>query len=217
MTRRCRGGEVGRAAARVDVPPVGLDADCGHLGAEAPERIGRDARHRSVRAVEPDRQARQVRAEADDRGEVVLLRALEPLDRASAGSGSVEEGLDRLVVLVRELLASRPEDLHPVVLRRVVRGGDDDAEILGKQGDGGRREHARDQSRTACGRDASRDRLLELRPGRACVATNENATPAGPERGGLTDLLDQLGCEVFARDPADAVGSEVTPRHGGRG
>ena len=79
-----QGGEVGRAAARVDVPPVGIDADCGHLGAEAPERIGSDARHRSVRAVEPDRQARQVRSEADDRGDVVLLRTLEPVLQAQS-------------------------------------------------------------------------------------------------------------------------------------
>ena len=197
--------------------PVGLDADCRHLGAEAPERIRSDARHRSVRAVEPDRHARQVRAEADDCREIAVLRTLQRLDRASAGSRSVEEGLDRLVVPVRELLASRAEDLDPVVLRRVVGGGDDHAEILGEQRDRRRGQDAGDECGSTRRRDSACDRVLELAPGSACVATDENAASAGPERGGLAHRLDQLGRDIDARDPADAVGSEVAPRHGGRG
>ena len=49
------------------------------------------------------------------------------------------------------------------------------------------------------------------------TATDENAASAGPERGGLAYRLDQLSRDIDTRDPADAVGSEVAPRHGGRG
>ena len=43
--------------------------------------------------------------------------------------------------VVRELVALGVEELDPVVLRRVVRGGEHDAEILGEQRDGGCRQH----------------------------------------------------------------------------
>ena len=62
----------------------------------------------------------------------VVGDAGELLDRAASRRDGVEERLDLLLVLVDELSASA-EDLDAVVLGRVVRRGDDDAEVLGEE------------------------------------------------------------------------------------
>ena len=60
--------------------------------------------------------------------------------------------------------------------------------------------------------DAARERLLELRPGAARVAPDEDAAAAGPERRRLADPLDEVGRQVVADDTADTIGSEDTRR-----
>jgi hypothetical protein len=147
-------------------------------------------------------------------GGVALAEIVHVLDRAASRRGSVEQRLDRLLLLVDELAAT-PKELHAVVRGRVVRGGDDDAELVREERDRGSRKDAA-ESRHASGRgDPSSDSLLELGPRRARIATDEHASAAGPQRRGLPDALDEVGREVDARDPAHAVRAEVAPRHRG--
>ena len=97
-----------------------------------------------------------------------------------------------------------------------MRRGDDGAEVEREQRDGRRRKHAREHRGAAGGRDAARERLLELDAGGARVAPDEDAAAAGPERDGLAELLDELGRQALADDAADTVGAEVATRHGAR-
>ena len=64
------------------------------------------------------------------------------VDGAAAGAGRVEERLDLLLGLVGQLVPGAVEELDAVVLGRVVRGGDDDAEVEREQRDRRRRQHA---------------------------------------------------------------------------
>src|SRR5207247_9628089 len=59
------------------------------------------------------------------------------------------------------------EELDAVVLRRVVRGGDDRAEIEREQRDGRRWEHAGEHRVPTRSHDPTRESLLERGPGRA--------------------------------------------------
>ena len=144
--------------------------------------------------------------------EVGVRRADALLDRSAARRMAVEKGFDLLLLLVDELPA-RAEELHAVVLRRVVRGRDDDAELLGQERDRRGREHAPEDSYAAGRRDAARDRLLELGAGSARVASDQDSPTAAPERRRLPDPLDELGRQVDADDPADPVRSEVAAGH----
>ena len=76
--------------------------------------------------------------------DVAIGGLLGHLDRASPDEGRLEQGLDRLLVGVGELVPLGVEELDSVVLGRVVRGGEDDAEILREQGDGRCRQDATD-------------------------------------------------------------------------
>jgi hypothetical protein len=109
------------------------------------------------------------------------------------------------------------EELDAVVLRRVVRGRDHDAQIEREQSDRRCRQHARDNCVAARGDDSARERLLELGPGCARVTADEDATTAGPEGCGLPQPLDQLDGQVLADDPANAVRSEVAAPAGRTG
>ena len=116
-----QGSKVGRAATDVDVRAIGLRSDRVHLRAEVREGVRRDSGERTVRAVDADPKAREIRAEVrDDMIEVGIGGVVERLDRSAAWRRRVEERLDLLLLLVDEL-PSATEELHAVVLRRVVR------------------------------------------------------------------------------------------------
>ena len=69
------------------------------------------------------------------------------------GAAARHEGLDLVLDGVGQLEALAVEDLDAVVLRRIVRGGDDDAtiamQLAGEQGDRRRGDDARQQRRAA--------------------------------------------------------------------
>ncbi len=215
---RAQRGEVGRAAADVDVRSVRVVADRFDVGAELRERVGRDAGVRAVRAVDRDAQAGQVGAEALEHVlEVALHSDADTVDLAAARRGRVEQRLDLLLRRVGELASLAVEELDAVVLRRVVRRRDDDAEVEAEQRDRGSRDDAGEDRRAARGDDAACERLFELRARRARVASDEDLAAAGPERRRLTEALDEIGRQELADDPANSICSKVLPGHSRRG
>ena len=142
--------------------------------------------------------------------EVAVGRDVDAIDLAAARSGRVEQRLDLLLRGVGELASAPVEELDAVVLRRVVRRRDDDAEIEPEQRDRGSR-HDAGEHRGAAGRDdAARERLLELLARAARVAADEDAPAARPERGRLAELLDELDRDELAHDAPDPVGAEIS-------
>jgi hypothetical protein len=85
--------DVGGAAARVDVAPVGLVVEDVDVGAEPAEDLGRGLVGRAVRAVERDAPAAEVeRGEAlVQRAQVVLERAVQRRTRPIAARGRLVE------------------------------------------------------------------------------------------------------------------------------
>src|SRR5436189_483919 len=101
---------MGRAAAKVDVHPVGLGRRDRHVGAQPAKDLGRGLEGGAVGAVEEYAPASQIEL-AESRLElvqVVLERALEWADAADVRGwrrGRVELGLDRVLGVVMELEA----------------------------------------------------------------------------------------------------------------
>jgi hypothetical protein len=207
--------EVGGPATDVDVRPVGLVADRGDVRAELLEGLRRKSRVGAVRAVDRDPEARQVRAETlENVLEIAVRRDLDADDLAAPRGGAVEERLDLLLGSVRQLAAVAVEELDAVVLGRVVLGRDDRGEIEAEQRDRGRRQDAGKNGGAARGDDPAGESFLELRPAPPRVPPHEDASPAAPDGCGLPEALDEIGRERLADDAANAVGSEVLPRHG---
>ena len=157
----------------------------------------------------------QVGAEAVD--DVLLVRVgrdLDVLDRAliDAGRGG-EQLLDLLLGRIRQLVAVRIEELDAVVLGRVVRGRDDDAEIEREQRDGRCREHAAENAVAAGGDDAARERLFELDAARPCVTADEDSRRARPQRRSSPEALDELRRQELANDATHPIGAEVPACH----
>ena len=130
------------------------------------------------------------------------------------GAG-VEQRLDLLLGGVGQLAAVLVEELDAVVLRRVVRCRDDDAEVEREQRHRWRRQYPGEHGVAARGDDAARERLLELGAGAARVAADEDATAA------LTRAVEALPSrstrsdgQILADDAPDAVGAEI-PRKSG--
>ena len=152
---------------------VGRVADRVHLGAAALERVRREPGVGAVRAVDGDPQAAQVGAEAlEDVLQVRVGGDLDVLDRPLVDAGRRgEQLLDLLLGRVGQLVPLRVEELDAVVLGRVVRGGDDDAEVEREQRDRRRRQDAAEDAVAAGRDDAARERLFELDAAtRACRA-----------------------------------------------
>src|SRR3954467_12667343 len=84
--------------------------------------------------------------------------------------------------MVAELAAVAVEDLDAVVLGRVVRGRASAAEAERHERSRARRQHAAEHRVPVRRRDPARERVLELGPGGARVAADEDAPAAGPER-----------------------------------
>ena len=149
--------------------------------------------------------------------EVAAEGDLDVVDATLVGiaRGGAEQLLDLLLVRVRQLAPAAVEELDAVVFRRVVRGGNDDAQVLAEERDRRSRQHAGEDGVPARRRDAGGEGALESRAGRSRVAADEDpAAAAAPERRRTTEPLDERRRQVLAVDTADAVGTEVPPRQG---
>ena len=211
----------GRAAALVDVLPVGLIEEREHLGAGAREHGRRDAVRRAVRAVERDTHAGERRRDRPEEGFVLLHQTPGVTDKTDARLrrarhriGTGHEALDLVLDLVRELLAAVVEELDPVVGRRVVRSADDRAgeELLLRRqvGQPGRRDVTHEAYVDADGAEARGERPLEHPAAPAGVATDDDGVAAAAQgvAGGATKPQGQLGRELLVGDATDAVGAE---------
>ena len=198
--------------------PSGSFADRVHLGAEPLERARREARVRAVRAVERDPQPAQVGAEVREHVLEVAVgrrRPSRPTSPGSARGGRVEQRLDLLLGRVGQLAPARVEELDAVVLGRVVRGRDDDAEV--------ERARAR-RPASAARRRAPRSRRPRRRRARTPASSSgpeprvsrptKTRSRAAPERRRPAEPLDELRRQELADDPANAVRAEVPTRHG---
>src|SRR5919197_1997277 len=210
-----QGSEVRGAVADVDVRAVGVRPNGGDLGAELLERRWGDAGVRAVRAVDDHLQAAEIGTDAlDDVFEVAVRGNADVVDRPGLSrKGRVEQRLDFLLGLVGELAALAVEELDAVVLGRVVRGGDDGAEVKREQRDGRGRQHAGQNGVPSRRDDPARKGLLELGPRGARVAPDEDAPALRPEGRGPAEPLDELGSQVLADDSSDPVGPEVPTWH----
>ncbi len=209
--------QVGRPTAGVDVRSVGCDSDRDHLRAKPAEDVGRELRIGAIRAVQADSATREVAAEpADDVLGVALCGRSVARDGAllRTPSGLLEQGLDLELRRVAQLVPVAVEDLDPVVLGRVVRRRDDDAEVEREQRDRRGRQHPGEHRVAPGGDHAAREGVLELRPRAARVAADEDAPAACPARRRAAEPRDQVGRQRLADDPADAVRAEVAPTHG---
>ncbi len=129
-----------RTAIAVDIGAVRLDADRNDIGAQLPEHGRRHLVGSAVGAVDHHLQALEAHALGEARLhelDVATRRVVDALGAAELGrSGQAlrkivvgEAGLDFRLNLVVELEAVGTEQLDAVVLIRIVRGGDHDAEI----------------------------------------------------------------------------------------
>ena len=193
--------------------PSGRAADRGHLGAEAREGLRCELRVGAVGTVDRDPQAGEIGAEPlDDVLEIAVGGDADVIDAAAAGPGRLEQRLDLLLRLVGQLAAVTVEELDPVVLGRIVRRGDDDAEVEREQSDGRSGQDAGEHGVAACLDDPSREGPLELRAGCARVAADEDAPAAGPERRGPAEPLDEVDGQILTDHATDAVGPEIAPQ-----
>ncbi len=142
-------------------------------------------------------------------------------DRGAPAAGPVlERPLDLKLRGVGELEAVGAEELDPVVLVGVVRGGDDRREVEAVAGDqqrrGGRGQHPAEQGVAAGGADSGGERRLEHLPGLAGVADYEHLGTLGlSERGGrATEAERELGGEQLSGDAPYAVGAKQLASHG---
>ena len=121
----------------VDVEAVGRDAERDHLGAQLPQRVGRDVIGGAIGAidddlepVEPQMLGKRGLGELD----VAAARVVDPPRapdhaRAWRASAPAPAALDRPLGVVAELVAVGAEQLDAVVRERIVRGGDHHAEV----------------------------------------------------------------------------------------
>ena len=127
-----------RATVAVDVDPVRRHGDREHLGAEFPEHRRGDLIAGAMRAIDDDPHAIEPQPFGKallDKFDVAAGRVVEPLGATELGRGRPVRGafsqalLDPRFELVGQLVPVAPEQLDPVIGKRVVRGGDDDADI----------------------------------------------------------------------------------------
>ena len=122
--------------------------------------------------------------------QIAVRRDADLVDVAASRRGGVEQRLDLFLLYVGQLLAVAIEELDAVVLGRVVGRGDDAPEVERQECDSRGRQHPCDDRVAAGGRDPARKRLLELGPGGARVASDEDAAATGPQRCGAAETLD---------------------------
>src|SRR3990172_5100591 len=127
-----------RTDSGVDVPPVRASSDRHDVSAEIPKELWRQPVRGAVRAVENDLHPSKAseRNNATEKGEVVALSLSSQLQ----GPDSFASWPWRAVLLsepplkfflpgIGEFRSAGTEELDPIVLKRVVRGGDYDSAV----------------------------------------------------------------------------------------
>ena len=229
LLRERRG--LGRAAFLVDVEAVGLDAEADDLGAELPQRFGRDLVGGAVGAIDHDAQAveRQVaRQRALGEFDVAVLHAVDALGASEIGrlgeplaEIGIDQRLDAEFDLVGQLVAVRAEQLDAVVVVRVVRGRDHHAEIgahrARQHGDRRRRHRAGQQHVHADRGEARHQRGLDHVAGQPRVLADQHAVAVVAvlehQARGLPDLERKLRRDRAVGAAANAVGAEILANH----
>jgi hypothetical protein len=170
LHRRRRHG----AAVAIDVEAVGCHAQRYDLGAQLPQHGGRHlvggamgAVDHHLEPVEPEAFGEAAFDEFDvaAAGVVEPLGAAERVRRHAMRRRPVELALDRRLDLVGELVPVGAEQLDAVILERIVRGRDHDAEIgaqaARQHGDGRRRQRPDQHDIHAHGDEARGQRRLD--------------------------------------------------------
>ena len=208
--RPAQGGEVGRAAAFVDVRPVGIGADRGHLGAERRERLGRDPRVGAVCAVDHDSAARRdrsrnARPRARDSCRSRRRRGRSCRRRGSGASSSASISASERSV---SLWPSASKNLTPL-----YSGGLCEAVIT----------TPRSSARSATAGVGSTPASTAFPPAATTPRANASSSsgpdarvsrptktrpPAAPERRSLAEPLDELDGQILPDDPANTVRAE---------
>ena len=160
--------------------------------------------------------------------DVAVLHAVDALGAAEIVAGGeavgeigIEQRLDLLLDLVAELEAVGPEQLDAVVVVRIVRGRDHDAEIgahrARQHADRRRRDRAGEQHVHADRGEARDQRVLDHVAGEAGVLADQHAMAvlavAEHEARGLSDLERELRRDDLVGPAANAVGTEISARH----
>ena len=127
---------VRRAGLVIDIPTIGGSINHDRVSASLTESLGRKERRTTICTVNRNTQAVQV---CSQRGhEVLNVGLFRPVivvfDLANSGASgtiprSIEEFLDLVLDLVRELVAAVSEELNAIVGHGVVRGGNHDAQV----------------------------------------------------------------------------------------
>ena len=159
--------------------------------------------------------------------DVAVLRVVDALGAAELGRGellrqvALDQLLDLALDLVGELEAVRPEQLDAVVVVRVVRGRDHDAEVgahgAREHGDRRRRHRAGQQHVHADRGEAGDQRGLDHVAGEAGVLADQHAVAVlaalEDQAGGLPDLEREFGRDHAVGAAANAIGTEIFASH----
>ena len=152
------------------------------------------------------------------------MRLARPSSRALGqplGHVGVDQRLDLMLDLVGQLVAVRAEQLDAVVVERIVRGRDHDAEVgahrAGQHGDGRRRHRAEQQHVHADRGEAGDQRGLDHVAGKPRILADDDAmavlAAAEDEAGRLADLERQFRRDHAVGAAANAVGAEILANH----
>ena len=211
--------------------PSGSTPNRDDLGAELPQRVGRDLVGGAVGAVDHDAQAveRQIaRQRALGEFDVAVLHAVDALGAAELGGLgeplgeiAVDQLLDLELDLVGQLVAVRAEQLDAVVVVRIVRGRDHHAEIgahRARQHGDRRRRHRAGQQHVHADRGEARDqRGLDHVAGQPRVLADQHAMAVlavlEHHARGLPDLERELRRDRAVGAAANAVGAEILANH----
>src|SRR6185312_4643111 len=215
------------AATVVDVAAVRRATDGDDLGTEVGEHPGTDFVGGAVGAIDDDLQSGEVNAARQRGGAEFLVLHARAVDAAgfpqAAGStgddGLGQLGLDALLELIRELRAAAIEELDAVVVVRIVRGADDDAEVTVEMarhiGDTRRRQRPYQHHVDAGSDEASLERRFEHVAGEPGVLADEDGTTPGHEhsrRSAREGQREVHGHGVLPHAAPDTISAEIFSR-----
>ena len=225
------GAEVGRTAILIDVHAVRFVADGNHVGAQFPQRAGRDLVGGAIGAIDHDAQSGEIdvaRQRALGEFNVAVLHAVDALGAAKVVAlgqllvqFGIEQVLDLAFDLVRQLEAVWSEQFDAVVGIGIMRGGNHHAEIgahrAHQHADAGRRDRAGQQDIHTHGREAGDQSGFDHVTGQAGVLADQHAVPMlailENETGGLPHFERQFRRNDLVGQPANTVGAEITTNH----
>ncbi len=222
----------GRTALPVDVAPIGGDAERDDIGAKLPQRSGRDpvggaigAVHHDFQAVKADgaikRTLGKLDVAVDHAVDAFGLADTVGLAKVTAGV-AVHLGFDFGFHFVGKLVSVRAEKLDSVVLVRVMRGGNHDAEVCAQgpheHGDRRRRNRPELHDIHADGSEAGNQRGLDGIAGKPRIFPDYHpvASAAIGEHVARSHANLQRDLRRHWEDirfAANAVGSEEFSRH----